>query len=293
MVEGNEMANMTAAQPKVEQKQPEARNLVALKRDTGPVEKLESLETIVHVRDFNLYYGKHHALKNINIEIPKNRVTALIGPSGCGKSTLLRSINRMNDLIDNVRCEGSILLGDNDIYARDQDVIALRKHCGMVFQKTNPFPKSIFENVIYPNRISGETNKKKLAEIVERCLKRTALWEEVKHRLHDNATALSGGQQQRLCIARGIASEPDVLLMDEPCSALDPIATAKIEELILDLRQTYTVVIVTHNMQQAARIADYTAFMYLGEIIEYGATSDMFLKPRLKQTEDYLTGRFG
>jgi phosphate transport system ATP-binding protein len=261
--------------------------------DTDLTEKPETLETIVRITDFNLFYGKTHALKNINLDIPKNRVTALIGPSGCGKSTLLRSINRMNDLIDSVRTTGSIFLGDSDIYAPDQDVIALRKHCGMVFQKTNPFPKSIFENVIYPNRISGERNKKKLSEIVERCLKRTALWDEVHKRLHDNATALSGGQQQRLCIARGIANEPDVLLMDEPCSALDPIATAKIEELILDLRQNFTVVIVTHNMQQAARVADYTAFMYLGEIIEFGITSDMFLKPRLKQTEDYITGRFG
>jgi phosphate transport system ATP-binding protein len=261
--------------------------------DTSVTEKPETLETIVRIKDFNLFYGKHHALKNINLDIPKNRVTALIGPSGCGKSTLLRSINRMNDLIDSVSYKGSIFLGDNDIYAPDQDVIALRKHCGMVFQKTNPFPKSIFENVIYPNRISGERNKKKLTEIVERCLKRTALWDEVQHRIHDNATALSGGQQQRLCIARGIANEPDVLLMDEPCSALDPIATAKIEELILDLRQNFTVVIVTHNMQQAARVADFTAFMYLGEIIEFGVTSDMFLKPKLKQTEDYITGRFG
>ncbi|MCQ3948988.1 MAG: phosphate ABC transporter ATP-binding protein [Planctomycetaceae bacterium] len=262
-------------------------------QDTGKLEKPEALETIVRIENFNLFYGKHHALKNINLDIPKNRVTALIGPSGCGKSTLLRSINRMNDLIDGISYQGSIYLGGNDIYAPDQDVIALRKHCGMVFQKTNPFPKSIFENVIYPNRISGERNRRKLAEIVERCLKRTALWDEVSHRLHDNATALSGGQQQRLCIARGIANEPDVLLMDEPCSALDPIATAKIEELILDLRENYTVVIVTHNMQQAARVADYTAFMYLGEIVEFGATSEMFLKPRLKQTEDYITGRFG
>ena len=289
------MANMTAPlAPKASGEPADARGALRVSSvDTNVIENPETLETIVRVKDFNLYYGKHHALKNINLEIPKNRVTALIGPSGCGKSTLLRSINRMNDLIDSVSYQGSIFLGDNDIYAPDQDVIALRKHCGMVFQKTNPFPKSIFENVIYPNRISGERNRKKLAEIVERCLKRTALWDEVKHRLHDNATALSGGQQQRLCIARGIANEPDVLLMDEPCSALDPIATAKIEELILDLRQNFTVVIVTHNMQQAARVADYTAFMYLGEIIEFGVTSDMFLKPKLKQTEDYITGRFG
>jgi phosphate transport system ATP-binding protein len=252
-----------------------------------------TLEPIIRVKDFNLYYGKSHALKAINLNIPKGRVVALIGPSGCGKSTLLRSINRMNDLVDGVRTEGQILLGEKDIYAKDQDVIQLRKHCGMVFQKTNPFPKSIFENVIYPCRIAGETNRRKLAETVERCLKRTALWEEVKARLSDNATALSGGQQQRLCIARAIANQPDVLLMDEPCSALDPISTAKVEELILELRQDYTVVIVTHNMQQAARVADFTVFMYLGQIIEYGPTSEMFLKPKLKQTEDYITGRFG
>ncbi len=252
-----------------------------------------ALEPAVRVRDFNLWYGKHQALKGINLTFPRNRVTALIGPSGCGKSTLLRNINRMNDLIDNVRTEGSVLLGEDDIFDANQDVIELRRRCGMVFQKSNPFPKSIFENVIYANRIAGERNKKKLAETVERCLKRTALWEEVSHRLNDNATALSGGQQQRLCIARAIANEPEVLLMDEPCSALDPVATAKIEELILDLRQNYTVIIVTHNMQQAARVADFTAFMYLGELVEYGPTSEMFLKPRKRQTEDYLTGRFG
>ena len=288
------MANMTAPDTLADGVKADSRGAVRVTtQDTGKLEKPEALETIVRIENFNLFYGKHHALKNINLDIPKNRVTALIGPSGCGKSTLLRSINRMNDLIDGISYQGSIYLGGNDIYAPDQDVIALRKHCGMVFQKTNPFPKSIFENVIYPNRISGERNRRKLAEIVERCLKRTALWDEVSHRLHDNATALSGGQQQRLCIARGIANEPDVLLMDEPCSALDPIATAKIEELILDLRENYTVVIVTHNMQQAARVANSTAFMSLGEIVEFAATSEMFLKPRLKLTEDYITGRFG
>ncbi|MCC6575109.1 MAG: phosphate ABC transporter ATP-binding protein [Planctomycetes bacterium] len=263
------------------------------KNGNGSGHDSAATESIIRVKDFNLWYGKSHALKNINIEFPRNRVTALIGPSGCGKSTLLRSINRMNDLIDGIRYEGQILLGDQDIYARDQDVIQLRRHCGMVFQKTNPFPKSIFENVIYARRISGENNKRKLAEIVESSLKRTALWDEVHTRLHENATAMSGGQQQRLCIARAIANEPDVLLMDEPCSALDPIATAKIEELILELRQQFTVVIVTHNMQQAARVADYTAFMYLGQLVEMGPTSEMFLKPKLKQTEDYITGRFG
>jgi len=265
-------------------------------RTDSMVSQAEDPATLPHavkVSDFNLWYGKTQALKNINLTFPRNRVTALIGPSGCGKSTLLRNINRMNDLIDNVRTEGKVLLGDDDIFDPNQDVIELRRRCGMVFQKSNPFPKTIFENVIYANRIAGERNKKKLEETVERCLKRTALWEEVNHRLHDNATALSGGQQQRLCIARAIANEPEVLLMDEPCSALDPVATAKIEELILTLRENYTVIIVTHNMQQAARVADFTAFMYLGELIEYGPTSEMFLKPRKRQTEDYLTGRFG
>jgi phosphate transport system ATP-binding protein len=265
-------------------------------RTDSMVSQAEDPATLPHavrVENFNLWYGKHQALKNINLTFPRNRVTALIGPSGCGKSTLLRNINRMNDLVDGVRTEGRVLLGDDDIFDPNQDVIELRRRCGMVFQKSNPFPKSIFENVIYANRIAGERNKKVLAETVERCLRRTALWEEVSHRLHDNATALSGGQQQRLCIARAIANEPEVLLMDEPCSALDPVATAKIEELILDLRENYTVIIVTHNMQQAARVADFTAFMYLGELVEFGPTSEMFLKPRKRQTEDYLTGRFG
>ena len=265
-------------------------------RTTSMVSQAEDpagLPYAVNISNFNLWYGKTQVLKNINLGFPRKRVTALIGPSGCGKSTLLRSINRMNDLIDDVRTEGSVMLGDDDIFDPNQDVIELRRRCGMVFQKSNPFPKTIFENVIYANRIAGERNKKKLEEIVERCLKRTALWEEVAQRLHDNATGLSGGQQQRLCIARAIANEPEVLLMDEPCSALDPVATAKIEELILTLRENYTVIIVTHNMQQAARVADFTAFLYLGELVEYGSSSEMFLKPRKRQTEDYLTGRFG
>ncbi len=264
--------------------------------DTGSFGEAEdplALEPAVTVKDFNLWYGKSQALKNINLTFPKNRVTALIGPSGCGKSTLLRSINRMNDLIDSVRTTGSILLGEDDIFDRNQDTIELRKRCGMVFQKSNPFPKTIYENVIYANRIAGERDKKKLQEIVEYCLKRTALWDEISTRLQENGSMLSGGQQQRLCIARAIANQPDVLLMDEPCSALDPVSTQKIEELILDLRKNFTVIIVTHNMQQAARVADFTAFMYLGEVIEYGATSEMFIKPKKKQTEDYLTGRFG
>ncbi|MCC7508054.1 MAG: phosphate ABC transporter ATP-binding protein [Planctomycetes bacterium] len=259
----------------------------------GESEDPLALEPAVRVENFNLWYGKAHALKNVDLRFPKNRVTALIGPSGCGKSTLLRSINRMNDLIDGVRTTGKVYLGDDDIFDRNQDTIELRKRCGMVFQKSNPFPKTIYENVIYANRIAGERDRKKLDEIVEYCLKRTALWGEISNRMNENGSMLSGGQQQRLCIARAIANQPDVLLMDEPCSALDPVSTQKIEELILDLRKNFTVIIVTHNMQQAARVADFTAFMYLGEIVEYGATSEMFIKPRKKQTEDYLTGRFG
>ena len=275
----------------------EAGNTAALLRtdvaDLTGSEDPWKLETAVTVKDYNLWYGKHQALQDVNLVFPKNRVTALIGPSGCGKSTLLRSINRMNDLIDSVHTKGSILLGDDDIFDRNQDTIELRKRCGMVFQKSNPFPKSIYENVIYANRIAGERNKKTLDETVEYCLKRVALWDEIKDRIGENGSMLSGGQQQRLCIARAIANQPDVLLMDEPCSALDPVSTQSVEELILDLRQQFTVVIVTHNMQQAARVADFTAFMYLGEIIEFGSTSDMFVKPQKKQTEDYLTGRFG
>ena len=274
----------------------EARVSPTISTDTGGFGKVEDpaqLESAVRVKDFKLWYGKSQALKDINLSFPKNRVTALIGPSGCGKSTLLRSINRMNDLIDSVRTEGKVYLGDDDIFDRNQDTIELRKRCGMVFQKSNPFPKTIFENVIYANRIAGERNKKKLESIVEYCLKRTALWDEIKDRLNENGSMLSGGQQQRLCIARAIANQPDVLLMDEPCSALDPVSTQKIEELIMDLRENFTVIIVTHNMQQAARVADFTAFMYLGELIEFGATSEMFMRPKKKQTEDYLTGRFG
>jgi phosphate transport system ATP-binding protein len=273
-----------------------ARTAPSITTDTsgfGESENPLTLEPAVRVENFNLWYGKSQALKNINLRFPKNRVTALIGPSGCGKSTLLRSVNRMNDLIDSVRTTGSVYLGEDNIFDRNQDTIELRKRCGMVFQKSNPFPKTIFENVIYANRIAGERNKKKLEEIVESSLKRTALWDEIKDRLQENGSMLSGGQQQRLCIARAIANQPDVLLMDEPCSALDPVSTQKIEELILDLRRNFTVIIVTHNMQQAARVADFTAFMYLGELIEFGATSEMFLKPAKKQTEDYLTGRFG
>ena len=248
---------------------------------------------VLSIDRFNLSYGKNRALHDISMPIAAQKVTALVGPSGCGKSTLLRSINRLNDLIDTVSTEGQIIFRGENVYDPRIDIIRLRKQLGMVFQKSNPFPMSIFENVIYARRITGERNRGKLNEVCEWALRGAALWDEVKDRLHTSALGLSGGQQQRLCIARAIAAEPQVLLMDEPCSALDPIATAKVEDLIHELRGKYTVVIVTHNMQQAARVSDYTAFMYLGRLIEYGPTSNIFQNPRLKQTEDYITGRFG
>lgn len=247
----------------------------------------------LEVRNFNLWYGATQALFNINLNFPKGKVTALIGPSGCGKSTLIRCINRLNDLVDSVRFEGDMLLEGESIYSKHVDVIELRKRTGMVFQKTNPFPMSIYENVIYALRIDGENRKSVLDETVERSLQRAALWDEVKDRLKESAVQLSGGQQQRLCIARAIASEPEALLMDEPCSALDPIATAKIEDLIFRLHGLYTVIIVTHNMQQAARVSDYTGFMYLGKLIEVDRTKNIFENPKVKQTEEYITGRFG
>jgi phosphate transport system ATP-binding protein len=256
--------------------------------------ELETETTVVSVEDFSLYYNQTaKALHNITLKIPHGKVTSLIGPSGCGKSTLLRSVNRLNDLIDGVKMTGNMYLNGDPIYARNVDVIELRKRMGMVFQKSNPFPMSIFENVVFSLRIDGENRKSVLSEACERSLKGAALWEEVKNRLHSSALGLSGGQQQRLCIARAIAAEPEVLLMDEPCSALDPIATSKIEDLITQLRGNYTVLIVTHNMQQAARVSDYTAFMYLGRLVEYGPTSTLFMNPHLKDTEDYITGRFG
>ncbi len=245
------------------------------------------------VEDFSLWYGAARALWHNTLDFQKGLCTALIGPSGCGKSTLLRSMNRMNDLIDGLKTQGQMTLEGEPIYGPTIDVIALRKRMGMVFQKPNPFPMSITENVIYALRVDGVTNRKFLKEAAEAALRGAALWEEVKDRLEESALGLSGGQQQRLCIARAIAGNPEVLLMDEPCSALDPIATAKIEELIDELRGRYTIVIVTHNMQQAARVADNTAFMYLGRLIEYGDTKSMFEKPQVKRTEDYLTGRFG
>ena len=261
----------------------------------GPVEKEASdiSKLIVQIQDLNAYYGATHALKSINVEILEKKATALIGPSGCGKTTLLRCLNRMNDLIDTVTITGSVKIHGREIYSPSTDVIDLRRRVGMIFQKWNPFPKSIYENVIYGLRIAGVHNRQRLDEVVENSLKRAALWDEVKDNLHKSATDLSGGQQQRLCIARALAVEPEVLLMDEPCSALDPISTAKIEELIHELKEAFTIVIVTHNMQQAARVSDYTAFFYLGELIEFGATSKIFTTPEKRQTEDYITGRFG
>ena len=248
---------------------------------------------VLEVDRFNLHYGPSQALFDVTLAIPSGKVTALIGPSGCGKSTLIRSVNRLNDLIDSVRITGDMRLNGDSIYSPKVDVIELRKRMGMVFQKSNPFPMSIYENVIYPLRIDGENRRRVLDETVERSLRSAALWDEAKDRLNASALDLSGGQQQRLCIARAIAADPEVLLMDEPCSALDPIATAKVEELIFSLRGEYTVLIVTHNMQQAARVSDYTAFMYLGRLVEYGPTRTLFLKPARQQTEDYVTGRFG
>lgn len=245
------------------------------------------------VRDLSLYYGDKQALHNINMHIPQHRVTAFIGPSGCGKSTLLRCFNRMNDLLDGVRTAGEILLDGKDIHGSDVDVSALRQRVGMVFQKPNPFPKTIYENTAYGLRLQGIKSRRELDDRVEWALRGAALWDEVKDRLQDNAFGLSGGQQQRLVIARAIAIEPEVLLLDEPASALDPISTLKIEELISDLKKQYTIVIVTHNMQQAARVSDYTAFMYLGDLIEYGDTNTLFTTPKKKQTEDYITGRYG
>ena len=248
---------------------------------------------MVEIEHLNLWYGDKQALKDVSMSVPKHRVTAYIGPSGCRKSTLLRCLNRMNDLVDGVRIAGAIRIGGTDVHDPSLDVTDLRKRVGMVFQKSNPFPKSVYENVAYGPRILGMKNRADLDGVVERSLRGAALWDEVADRLGDSALGLSGGQQQRLCIARAIAVEPDVLLMDEPCSALDPIATAKIEELMLDLKNSYTIVIVTHNMQQAARVSDYTGFMLLGELVEVGVTRELFTSPRDRRTEDYITGRFG
>lgn len=247
----------------------------------------------IKIEDLNLFYGSKQALKDITLDIPEKQVTAFIGPSGCGKSTFLRTLNRMNDLIDGVKISGKVEIDGLNVYDKNLDVVQLRKRIGMVFQKSNPFPKSIFDNVAYGPRVNGINNKKQLEEIVEESLKRAAIWDEVKDRLKYSAFGLSGGQQQRVCIARSLAVNPDILLMDEPASALDPISTSKIEELINELKDNYTIVIVTHNMQQAARVSDYTAFFYLGELIEYDKTRKIFTGPSKKQTEDYVTGRFG
>jgi phosphate transport system ATP-binding protein len=260
---------------------------------TATHDALSREQAVVQISDFCLWYGQKQALHDVNMTIPRGKVTALIGPSGCGKSTLLRSVNRLNDLLDTVRIRGAMTLNGDPIYHSGVDVIELRKRMGMVFQKPNPFPMSIFENVVYSLRIDGERNRGVLKDVCERSLRGAALWDEVKDRLNESALGLSGGQQQRLCIARAIAAEPEVLLLDEPCSALDPIATGKIEDLIHELKGEYSVLIVTHNMQQASRTSDYTAFMYLGRLIEYGPTVDIFTTPRLKETDDYVTGRFG
>ena len=256
-------------------------------------QKIPPTDIRIKTEHLNIYYGKKQAIKDVNLAMFTHRVTALIGPSGCGKSTYLRALNRMNDLIENSRTEGSVLLDGVNIYDKQVDAVELRKKVGMIFQKSNPFPKSIFENVAYGPRINGMNDRKKLDEIVERSLKRAALWDEVKDDLAKSGLSISGGQQQRLCIARALAVNPEVLLMDEPASALDPIATAKIEELIYELKNSYTIVIVTHNMQQAARVSDYTGFFYMGELIEFEETKKIFTMPAKKQTEDYITGRFG
>jgi phosphate transport system ATP-binding protein len=251
------------------------------------------LVPVVEVRQLSLWYGEKQALHNITMAVPRHHITALIGPSGCGKSTILRCFNRLNDLVDDVRVAGKIFIDGVDIYDPSTDVVDLRRRVGMVFQKSNPFPMSVYDNVAYGPRILGIKRRSELNDIVERSLKAAALWDEVSDRLHDSALSLSGGQQQRLCIARAVAVEPAVLLMDEPCSALDPVATAKIEDLMVSLKEQYTLIIVTHNMQQAARVSDFTGFMLLGELVEFGLTGDMFTNPRDKRTEDYITGRFG
>jgi len=252
-----------------------------------------SPEAKIEAKKLDFYYGNKKALKGISMVAPKNKVTALIGPSGCGKSTFIRTLNRMNDVIPGTRVDGQVIIDGVDIYSQRIDVVELRRRIGMVFQKPNPFPKSIFDNIAYGLRINGMKAKKRIEEIVEKSLQEAALWDEVKDRLRENAFSLSGGQQQRLCIARSLAVEPEVILYDEPCSAIDPIATAKIEDLIQKQREKYTVVIVTHNMQQAARVSDFTAFLMLGELIEYGETPQIFTNPKNKLTEDYITGRFG
>ncbi|CDF87007.1 Phosphate import ATP-binding protein PstB [Pseudomonas knackmussii B13] len=268
-------------------------DLAALGRSKRQTTRLEDESVALEVPGLNLFYGKKQALFDIQMQVPRQRVTAFIGPSGCGKSTLLRCFNRMNDLVEDCRVEGEIRLDGHNIFTKGVDVAELRRRVGMVFQKPNPFPKTIYENVVYGLRLQGVNKKRTLDEAVEWALKGAALWEEVKDRLHESALGLSGGQQQRLVIARTIAVEPEVLLLDEPCSALDPISTLKIEELIYELKSKFTIVIVTHNMQQAARVSDYTAFMHLGSLVEFGDTDTLFTNPLKRQTEDYITGRYG
>ena len=279
-----------AAQENVDSSRPTMR---AMDISASKPKTSETVNNIFTVENVDFFYGGKHALKSINLEIAEKKATAFIGPSGCGKTTLLRCLNRMNDLVLNTKVTGEIKLDGKNIYASSMDVINLRRRVGMIFQKWNPFPKSIYENIVYGLRIIGVNNRSYLDEVVEKSLRRAAIWDEVKDTLHKSAADLSGGQQQRLCIARALAVEPEVLLMDEPCSALDPISTAKIEELIHELKDTFTIVIVTHNMQQAARVSDYTAFFYLGELIEFGDTGKLFTAPEKRQTEDYITGRFG
>jgi phosphate transport system ATP-binding protein len=259
--------------------------------DSEPAQ--ETQERYIEIKDFSFFYGAKQSLFDINLKIPEKKITAFIGPSGCGKSTLLRNLNRMNDLIDGVRHEGDISVNGRSIYDQKIEVISLRKRVGMVFQKSNPFPQSIYENVIYSLRVAGQGNRRRLDDTVERSLRGAALWDEVKDRLNSSALGLSGGQQQRLCIARAIANHPEILLMDEPCSALDPLATLKVEQLLIELKKDFTIVIVTHNMQQAGRCSDKTAFMYLGKLIEFNNTVALFSKPRESQTEEYITGRMG
>jgi phosphate transport system ATP-binding protein len=268
--------------------EPTPERLLELTDDFTPGES-----NFIKVDNFKFFYGKKEALHGINLEIPSRKVTAFIGPSGCGKSTLLRNFNRMNELIPGVRHEGDITIHGTSIYDPSVEIIALRRRIGMVFQKSNPFPMSIYENIVYPLRIAGQNNRAVFDETVERCLRSAALWDEVKDRLHESALGLSGGQMQRLCIARAVASRPEILLMDEPCSALDPIATAKVEELIIELKKDFTIVIVTHNMQQASRVSELTAFFYLGNLVEFDNTRKIFTNPSVKQTEEYITGRFG
>jgi phosphate transport system ATP-binding protein len=276
-----------------EEAQPVAAGIEVAPGDGPTASSLHFADPVLEVRGLSLWYGSSQALHDIGLAIPEKRITAFIGPSGCGKSTLLRCFNRLNDLIGDVRIEGEVLLDGRSIFDPAVDVNALRKRIGMVFQKSNPFPKSIYDNVAYGPRIQGMRERRRLDDIVEKSLREAALWDEVQDRLPQSALGLSGGQQQRLCIARALAVEPEIILLDEPCSALDPIATAKIEKLMLDLKQRYTLIIVTHNMQQASRISDYTAFLYLGRLVEYQETEKLFINPALKQTEDYITGRFG